>query len=551
MNEKYLFSFFLILSCVIHIALTLLSTQIWLNTGMDIEEEVRKTFRMRDITFLREVKIQKPVKELQKIQFPNIKKEIMQEAQKLFFDETPYQGQAIDSREEILHDPEMIKEENFHETIDRNFENILHVIDEAAEEDILIERRQSFISASREEASDPDMEGALNSIREGAEGRMKSEYDLVRRRETLSPDFQEDLTGISRSKSQVDDLSETAVDISVMEDRMLKGETQTADAVVSMDNMDEFIELQIRHAFFPEDNAGYFRMELKMKEMSTGLHSFAKDVIFVLDISRSMEEEQVQKVIEAIKKIIVEELESRDRFNIVLFSRKNRFFREKPVSRASVDWNAKLQEFFRGTAVKGQTDVYGSLSEIMSLWSTEKDRAGILILISDGRSTKGVQDPAEVIRKITRINRDKWRIYCFGNERADRFLLDMLSYMNRGYSLYGENFIRLDRDMMRLFDEIRRPVVLNVSFQHTGAGIESVYPLVIPDLFEKGKVVFYGKYQDEESIFTGRIVGDTLLGRKEIIFPTYFRKIPQDSGDRSLKEDFERAKIFEAKKPEL
>ena len=98
---------------------------------------------------------------------------------------------------------------------------------------------------------------------------------------------------------------------------------------------------------------------------------------------------------------------------------------------------------------------------------------------------------------------------------------------------------------------MQRPIVLNVRFQHTGQGIESVFPLVIPDLFEKGKITFYGKYKSRNSIFAGRITGDTMIGKKEIVFLDHFNNIPESERGEELKESYERARRFEEKKPSM
>ncbi|MBN1521704.1 MAG: VWA domain-containing protein [Candidatus Aureabacteria bacterium] len=547
-SQKYLFSLLFSVSLVIHAGLYFLSTKIFIRSAMEIEQDIRKAFRMRDITFLREVKARKPHYQIRTIQFPDMERQILQEAQKLIFDEDPYKDKLVDSTEDVLRDKKMEKNANFFEPQEDSWD-ILHGIESMASEEILISERLSYVPVT--EKGFPDLSEDISVLGERAGQKIEEEDKWLSGQMSRVSFEQEEGVFVEREAAEADkpDVLSSVLDISDYEGSLMSSSIKPYDKVTTVDNLDRFIDVSIDHAFLPEENAGYFKVELKMKNVYTGLGAFPKDVVFVLDISRSMEDEQVGKIIQAIEKIVIGEMDSEDRFNIVLFSQTNEFFSPEMVKRGFADFSPKLTDFFKNVTTRGQTDVYGSLSQVMAQWDAVRDRAGLLVLISDGRSTRGVQDPAEVIRKITVLNDEKWRIYCFGNERADKYLLDMLAYMNRGYSLYAKNFIRLDREMMSLFDEIRHPVVLNVKFQHTGMEVADIYPSVIPDLFEGGKVIFYGKYKSRDSLFSGRIVGRTLQGEKEIVFLTRFKDIQESRNGEEIKKNYERAREFEKQKP--
>ncbi|MCK5707023.1 MAG: VWA domain-containing protein [Candidatus Aureabacteria bacterium] len=546
-DQKYIFSLVVTFSLLFHVSFLIASKHIIVSPGGKIEQDIKRTFRMRNITFLREIKDIKPVEEIRKIQFPDMTKDLIQKAQDLVFDGTPYDKESINSDENIYVSRKLEKEFNFYEFVEETPE-VLRAIDAHAKENIMISKKRSFVQNRDNSAINvkDEIAGIENRARRNISGENQTSY-LMPRYQNFESDFGLE-SGIA-SKKQKEDISGEELDINDIEDTLLSKSTDIENVVI-VDNLDDFIDVNISHAFSEED-AGYFKIQLKMKHMYTGIKTFPKDVIFVIDISRSMEDEQVAKITNTIKNIISKDLEQDDRFNIVLFSQVNKVFSDTLVTCGITKRKDELNAFFRNVLTQGQTDVYGSLSQIMSLWSTEKNRAGILVLITDGRSTKGVKDPEEVIKKITKINNAKWRIYCFGNERADSYLLDMLSYMNRGYSLYAKNFIRVDDELRRLFEEIKDPVVLNVKFQHTGRGIEGIYPLVIPDLFENGKIVFYGKYQDKDSVFSGRILGNTVHGEKEIVFIKEFKDIPETIEKDFLKKNFEMLKKFESQKPEI
>ena len=454
-DQKYLFSLFLTLSLALHVVFFFLTTRIHIQAGMEIEKEIKKVFRMRDITFQREVRVDKKQFNVRKIQFPNLKQEILQEAQKLIFDNKPYERELVEGASDVLRDPAMKKSMNFYESVTDPPE-VLYAVDSQAKEEILIAEKLSFIPLRKN--GSVSSEEALLDLDTRMEKKMQSEDQRIHSQSTqISYDELGESEPIETVFMSGDQMLESMVDVSFEESNLLVSEVEGVDIISKLDNMDNLIELKVDHSFLEGEMFGYFRMKLNLKDAYTGLKPFPKDVVFVLDISRSMEDEQVGKIIDAIKYIISAELESEDRFNIVLFSKDNQIFSESMVLRGFNDWDMRLMSFFRDVVSRGQTDVYGSLAPVINRWTTSSERAGLILLISDGRSTRGIQEPSEVIRKITVLNGERWRIYCFGNERADKELLDMLSYMNRGYSFYAKNFIRMDKEMLALFEKCNVP----------------------------------------------------------------------------------------------
>ena len=112
-RDKHLFSLLLGVSIVFHTGFYFLSTKISLKPYLNIEKSIKKAFRMRNITFMREVKMKSPHYNIKAIQFPNIENQILQEAQDLIFDEAPYKEAEINSEEEVLRSRQVEKDINY------------------------------------------------------------------------------------------------------------------------------------------------------------------------------------------------------------------------------------------------------------------------------------------------------------------------------------------------------------------------------------------------------------------------------------------------------
>jgi len=362
-DSKYVFPVFVAFSIVIHMSFLFASGKIWINSGSAIEEEIKTAFRMREITFMREIRSKKPIYSVKKIQFPDLRKEVLQKAQDLIFDDSSYNKAFVDSSGDVMRDPGLKKDLNYFEAVSDSFK-ILHAVDDSAKEQILISNKRSFIPADI--LSGFDIKGTLAGIERGFSTKLENEERNLRQsKKKLSLEGKENMLTMHRPQRKKIGLDKEKIDFSGMEKSILAKETDADDVSVT-DNLDNTVDLQIKHAYIAEDSEGFFRMQLNIKDMYTGLQAFPKDVVFVLDISRSMEDEQVRKIIDAITDIVINQLETNDRFNIVLFSQNNKVFKDTLVKRGFSDRSGELSDFFKNVVTRGQTDVYGSLSSIMT-----------------------------------------------------------------------------------------------------------------------------------------------------------------------------------------
>ena len=218
----------------------------------------------------------------------------------------------------------------------------------------------------------------------------------------------------------------------------------------------------------------------------------AKDVVYVLDTSGSMAQddklEQAKKALE----YGVRTLREGDRFNIVGFATQIRPFRDglvpatKEMKEAAAAWIQKL-------VPAGGTYIEGGLKDALAMGGT--DRLFMVVFITDGRPTVGERDVDKLAALVEQQNKTHARVFTFGvGFDLEVRLLDRIAEATRGsrdYVMPGED---LEVVTSRFFRKVTEPVMSDVTVEF-GEGIHDVYPAVLPDLFAGGQVVILGRYQ--------------------------------------------------------
>ena len=251
-------------------------------------------------------------------------------------------------------------------------------------------------------------------------------------------------------------------------------------------------------------DAGYFRVRLTGKRSLRKLETMAKDVIFMVDTSRSIDDRTIREIGGAISQTI-RAMNPDDRFNLVFFSDDVTFFATKPV-KPTDDYAEAADRWLRSARARGYTDVNLALRQLL-VRDLEPGRVYELILISDGRPTMGVLDTRELINLITRENDLAASIYAVGiGRKQDQRLLDFLAYRNKGFSISSPSRREVQGDMLQLMSRLRYPIIADVQVRFAGAGMDQVYPLTLPNVHQGESFEIFGRF-DEPGPFTVQVTG--------------------------------------------
>lgn len=263
----------------------------------------------------------------------------------------------------------------------------------------------------------------------------------------------------------------------------------------------------------PKTGQKYFKLVLKVKDATVNLPVIPKEIIFLVDASQSIGADRLKQFEEGVQYGLFH-LNPKDRFNVIVFKDKAIFF--SPESVPYDEYQVRnAMTFLKQYKSGSKTDIYVALNESLNLGKSMSP--SYRVLLSDGLPTKGVTDSRQVINQISDENNGNIGIFTFGGGLdTSRYLLDFVAYKNRGWSKYAEREYFIARDLGKLYDEIKDPLLLRLRYQTSGLNKKEIFPQILPDFFKGSEFVVYGTYTNE-SKFLMRILGNVTGETKEFI----------------------------------
>jgi uncharacterized protein YegL len=264
-----------------------------------------------------------------------------------------------------------------------------------------------------------------------------------------------------------------------------------------------------------EPDVTYIRIDIQRKE-GTRLPVLGRDVLIMQDCSESM----TQRKLNACKEGLFAALKSltpQDRFELLTFREDIElcFNRFEPADSPA---RAKAAFFIESMEARGKTDVYASLRTLAEM-RRDPDRPFIAVLVTDGRPTTGLVDSSDIIEAFTQYNQGKVSVFCLGGgKRVNRFLLDLLSYRNRGDSKVEESRSRIPQALQELARELSRPVLMDLRYQFSGLDEGEVFPATLTHLYLDRPLVIYGRFRGESPRAGFQVVGRTSGEDKDMVF---------------------------------
>jgi Ca-activated chloride channel family protein len=239
-----------------------------------------------------------------------------------------------------------------------------------------------------------------------------------------------------------------------------------------------------------DDPSGFFLLMAAPSVERARDEIAAKDVIFVLDRSGSMDGEKFRQAQSALR-FVLEHLNPDDRFNIISFSTSTSAFSAELQGTDRIE--AALRWIDTLSAV-GSTDIDRALLEALNIAS--RSRPTILIFLTDGLPTEGVTDADSILQDARRSMRENVRLFPFGvGYDVDTFLLDSLALENRGTTSYVTPGQAIDEVVSGFFEKVSLPVLTDIQLDFGDTVVFDTYPDPLPDLFAGGQLILMGRYR--------------------------------------------------------
>lgn len=263
---------------------------------------------------------------------------------------------------------------------------------------------------------------------------------------------------------------------------------------------------------------GYFIVFLSPQSQVQQEEIEAKDIVFVLDRSGSMDGEKIQQAREALQ-FCLRHLNPGDRFGLVSFATDVETYSKELLPAAQEEIAKAVKAVGEITAVGG-TDLNGAVLAGLEVAKSKPEivvaagagsavaRPTMVVLITDGLPTVGETDIPTILANVTRENlvgappsADQQanlyaRLFVFGvGYDVNTQFLDGLGKDNRGVVQYVEPGEDLELAVSSFYTKVSYPVLGNLRLDFGGAGVSKAYPAMLPDLFRGSTITVFGRYK--------------------------------------------------------
>ncbi|MBC7232903.1 MAG: VWA domain-containing protein [Chloroflexi bacterium] len=216
----------------------------------------------------------------------------------------------------------------------------------------------------------------------------------------------------------------------------------------------------------------------------------AKDVLFVLDTSGSMEGKKLQQAKDALE-FVLDHLQEEDRFNIIAF---NTSISKYATNLRPASERDEARRFVRRLSAGGGTNIHRALLEAMD---SNSERPLFIIFLTDGLPTAGVTDLERILTDVNRVATKNIRLFSFGvGYDVNTILLDTLSQEHRGASAYVEPEQSIEEVITSFYTKISAPLLSDLRLYIRGVEVEDLYPDPLPDLFAGSQLLVVGRYRE-------------------------------------------------------
>jgi Ca-activated chloride channel family protein len=262
---------------------------------------------------------------------------------------------------------------------------------------------------------------------------------------------------------------------------------------------------------------GYFLMMLSPKDEWTETEYAAKDIVFVLDTSGSMNDEGKMEKARAALLFGVKSLRDTDRFNVISFAGEEHLM-EREMIQADAAGRARGADFVGKLKATGGTNINDSLLAALRQFRNS-DRPKLLVFMTDGLPTVGETNVNRIIENVRGSHASGVRLFTFGvGYDVNTALLDKLASENGGVADYVEPKENLEIKVSNFFAKINYPVLTDLALNLGGVETDLVYPRNLPDLFKGTQVTLIGRYRNESDL---RRVTVNLRGKTGATSRTY------------------------------
>ncbi|XP_046564724.1 inter-alpha-trypsin inhibitor heavy chain H2-like [Haliotis rubra] len=235
-----------------------------------------------------------------------------------------------------------------------------------------------------------------------------------------------------------------------------------------------------------------------------------KDILFILDTSTSMYNGKMDQL-KAAMKVILRDLRADDKFNIISFSSRVRYWQSDMAEAKDAELAVKHIDSLKSA---GWTNIKESLvSGLEYLSERQRSSEGALIIfLTDGRATLGEHAPNTILQNVRSANKKDIPLYtlAFGKD-ADWDLVKKLALQNFGITrrIYTDGDPA--RQIQSFYHQVSSVMLHGVTFRYSDA-ITTGTQRNFTNFFEGSELIVTGVLESPTYSLTTNITGTSVSG---------------------------------------
>ncbi|WP_438028398.1 VIT domain-containing protein [Sorangium sp. So ce233] len=213
-----------------------------------------------------------------------------------------------------------------------------------------------------------------------------------------------------------------------------------------------------------------------------------RDVVFVVDVSGSMQGESIDQAKRALR-LCLRHLAEGDRFGVIAFSNDFRAMDPSlaPFTQRTLE---AADAFVEGLVASGGTEMLNPLlAAVGMLGETDRDR--VVVLLTDGQ----VGNEAEIVDGVAALGKGV-RVYTFGiGTNVSDLLVNDLARRTQGAAEFIHPGERIDEKVTAQFARATAVRVTGIEARFEGVDVGELAPAELPALVDGEPWVLYGRYE--------------------------------------------------------
>ncbi|XP_073430393.1 inter-alpha-trypsin inhibitor heavy chain H3-like isoform X2 [Dendrobates tinctorius] len=234
------------------------------------------------------------------------------------------------------------------------------------------------------------------------------------------------------------------------------------------------------------------------------LSGVPKNIVYVIDKSRSMWGRKMEQTKEALLRIL-DDTSEHDHFNFILFSYNGDIWKDSLVE-ATPENLDKARTFVKEITTDGSTNINDPLLMAVELLNkaynskiVPERSVSLIILLTDGEANTGESNPAKIQENVKKANQGKYTLYSLGfGHGVDYPFLEKLAHENSGIArrIYEDSDAALQ--LQGFYTEIANPTLINIEMQYPENTIADLTENNFRHYFEGSEIVVAGRVTDND-----------------------------------------------------